>query len=299
MTDIPMNNHQTDHLGAALHHQHHQSEARAANHRHQIHQTEQQMLANTREFATHCDAWDIDYRDIEGLETAVFPIHSLTDTAKHYFLTSIGSLIAAIIFAIWFSSISFVVENTFWLYGLAVVISVVVGVGASLLVRALFDAHSLNPAAVRKLNITLVISGITFTVLLAFFLWTRFNPDSWLADHIAYLMTGIELSALVFSGTCDAAHRVYRWSALLHQKHQHHLNHLAVHEHALAAEEDKLHDLAAKIDHHAVATHADPSASEHPHGNGSPGHAESHHSNTNRRNPEENHHEHTSVPATV
>lgn len=289
----------TDHLGAALHHQHHQSETRAALHRHEIHQTEQQILANTREFATHCDAHNVDYRDIEGLETAVFPIHSHIDTANHYFWAAVGSMIAANIFAIWFSSISFVVENPLWLYGLAVVITITVGVGASLLVRALFDAHSLNPAAVRKLNITLVISGAIFAILLALFLWTRFNPESWLADHIAYLMTGIELSALVFSGTCDTAYRVYRWSALLHRKHRHHLNHLAAQEHALASEDSKLHDLEHKIDHHAEATHADPSASEHAHGNGSPGHAESHHSPTHRRHSEENHHEHKPIPATV
>jgi hypothetical protein len=289
----------TDHHGAALSHQQHQSETRAAHHRHEIHQTELQMLANTREFATHCDAWDIDYRHIEGLETAVFPIHGHTDTANHYFLAAVGSMITAIIFAIWFSSVSFVVENTLWLYGLAVVISVLVGVGASLLVRALFDAHSLNPAAVRKLNITLVISGTAFAILLTLFLWTRFNPESWLADHIAILMTGIEVSALIFSGTCDTAYRVYRWSARLHRKHRHHLDHLAAQEHALADEYAKLHDLENKINHHAGATHADPSASEHSHDNGSPGHAESHHARTHPRHSEDNHHEHKPIPATV
>lgn len=257
--------HETDHYAASLHHQLDQSRSRVSHHLHEIQHTEHLILADTREFATHLDAHNIEYRNVEGLETAIFPIHSQTDTARYYMWASIAALIIAIIFAIWFSSISFAVENTYWLYALAIIISIVVGFGASLLVRALFDAHSLNPVAVRKINITLVISGGLFAVLLALFLWTRFNPDAWLADHIAYLMTGIEISALVFSGASDCAYRVYRWSDHLHRKHRAHLDQLAHHQHELQAERSKLHDLESRLGHHEHLEHHEPHNGNHHH----------------------------------
>ena len=294
------NNEHDTHFNAGVQHQHRQAHARANHHRHEIHHADQQILATEREFSDHCDAHDVKYRNIEGFESATFPVESLLDTARHYLWGSIAAVIVAIVLATWFTYMTLTTTSLPLLFLGSAVVAAIVGIGASLVVRAAFDARPLNPVAIRQVNLTIVISGLLFGILLTLFLWSRFNSDSWVAQQVAILAVGIEVTALVFAGACDCGYRMYRWSSVIHRHHRHLLSHKATHENALAEEEATLHEMEKRLHHHDDVNHATAEQPSHSatahHENRAPIHTEHHHNGQPSRH-QEDHHEH--IPATV
>lgn len=295
-----INHEQDTHFNAGVQHHHRQAHARANHHRHEIHHADQQILATEREFSDHCDAWDVKYRNIEGFESATFPIESLLDTARHYLLGAIAAVIITVVYGTWFSSETLTTTSPVLLFFGVVVVSIILGVVASLIVRAAFDAKPLNPVAIRRVDLTIVICGILLGLLFTLFLLSRFDTSSWIAQQVAVLVVGIEVTALVITGACDCGYRMHRWSSVIHRHHRNLLGHKATHENALSEEEATLHEMEELLHHHDDANHATAEQPRHSatahHENGAPIHTEHHHNGQPSR-PQEEHHEH--IPATV
>jgi len=289
------------HFIAGVRHQHRQAQARASHHRHEILHADQQILATEREFSDHCNVTNVEYRNIEGFEFATFPVESQLDTARHYLWGAVAAVITTVAFGTWFSSETLTTASPALLFVGVVVVSAIVGVLASLIVRSAFDARPLNPTAIRKVDLTIVISGLIFGLLLTLFLWSRFNSDSWIAQEVAILAVGIEVTALVFAGACDCAYRMHRWSSVIHRHHRRLISHKATHENALAEEEATLRELEERLNRHEDAIHATPGAprnsvqvqSE----NSAQTEKEHHHTNGQFGRTQEEHNEY--VPATV
>lgn len=246
-----------NHFRAGLQHKKLQSRSRINHHEQDIADVDRQTIAVEREFQKHADIHGLRYRNVDGFETATYQVESQIESANHYLWGAIGAVIVAIVFGVYFSVTTMVSESFWTLFAASVLVAVLIGILASMILRSAFNASAVNPAAIKKINITLVVSGGAFFIMLALFAWLRFASDSPLADYLPAMMVGIELSALIFAGACDCGCRMYRWSKRLNRKHRDLLNTRAALEDDLAEEELALEEIEDRLHHGEAHRHVE------------------------------------------
>lgn len=258
-----------NHILAGLKHSIIQSKSRLAHLWQQIKDHNHEILTLTREFHKLADIHEVWYQNVPGYESETFRIESQVDSANHYRWGMIGGLLVAITFGVYFSAITLVADSFLLLLVVSTVVAVVVGILASVILRALLKATSVNPHAAKHINLVLVVFGVIFFALLAFFAWLRLQTGSPLMAWLPLVMVGIELSAIIFAGACDCGYRFYRWSDVLHEKHRRLLNRKAHLEDQVTHEEQTLRELEERLHLHEHPHHDDhretESAAEHEH----------------------------------
>lgn len=231
------------HLNAGLRHLERLSNENIRHHKHEIAQTDHQMLAVERDYADHCQAHAVSFRNLDGLEHAVVPIESFEDTANHYLIGAFIGLIVSIGLGTWFAAKTIVTDSIVLLLLATAIIAGVVSGGACLVFHRFFKAKPKNPAGMRNVDVVMMVSGVVFFILLGGFAWCRFNSDSWLAEYLPIMMVGMELSSMIFAGAAECGYRVYRWSGRLHGIYRKLADRKAQHENSLAEEEVTLAEL--------------------------------------------------------
>lgn len=232
-----------------------QSKARLANLCQHVKERNHDILTLTREFHKLADIHEVWYQNVPGYESETFRIESQIDTANHYQWGAVGGIIIAITFGVYFSAITLVAESFWILLGVSAVVAIVIGVVASVILRALLKASPVNPQAAKKIHMTMVVFGAVFFVLLAFFAWLRMQTDSPLMAYLPVIIVGIELSAIIFAGASDCGYRFYRWSEVLHEKHRHLLNQKTHLEDQITHEEETLAELEERLYQHEHSVH--------------------------------------------
>jgi hypothetical protein len=216
----------------------------------EIADVDRQMAAVVREFHHLASIHEVEYHSLPGYESITFHLDEEAGRARHYFWGAFGGIFIAIVLGTYFSITTMVAASPLLLFFGSVAVAVVVGIFASIILRALLGAHADNPHAPHRVNVTLVVVGVAFFVQLAFFAWLRFKSHSPLASLLPNVMVGLELTAIVFAGACECGYRLHRWAEALDNKHRHLSNHKATLEDHLANEDVALQELSYRLDQH-------------------------------------------------
>lgn len=184
-----------------------------------IRHCDRQIVTVVREFQKLANIHEVWYQNISGLESATYRVESQMESASHYLFGMIAGLIAAVVFGVYFS-VTTMLAGSIWLLFLAsLIVAVVISIITSVILRAALGASPVNPGAIRRINLVLVIAGVAFLCLLAFFGWLRFQSVSPLVLYLPHTMVGLELMAIIFAGACEVGYRMYRWSGVWSKRH--------------------------------------------------------------------------------
>jgi hypothetical protein len=184
-----------------------------------IRHCDRQIVTVVREFQKLANIHDVWYQNISGLESATYRVESQLESASHYLFGMVAGLIVAVVFGVYFSVTTMLAGSVWLLFMASLIVAVVISVVTSVILRAALGASPVNPGAIKRVNLVLVIAGISFLCLLAFFAWLRFQSVSPLVYYLPHTMVGLELMAIIFAGACEVGYRMYRWSGILSKRH--------------------------------------------------------------------------------
>lgn len=244
-----------DHVLAGLHHLRVTHRERINRLEHERKDLEIQRAALVREFQKHADIHDVWFQNLEGYEDKTYPIESQMETSRHYFWGMVAGMVIAIVLGVYFTVSTMLADSFLLLLLISTVVAIVIGVFASVTLRALLGASAVRPHAAKGLSITVVAIGITFVGLAGAFAWLRFQSDSPLAAWLPALMVGMELAAIIFAGASDCGYRMYRWSGVFHERHRQLMHREAEVEDQLANKHVDLLSIEHRIKEHDEVHH--------------------------------------------